>query len=75
MNSLTVKELREATLKVNKIQKSTDKHSKRKPEERKEIPKTLQTQFEKKDCEFCGYEHYPGKFKCLAWGECCEQCG
>ena len=70
-----VKELREATLKVNKIQKSTDKHSKRKPEKRKEIPKTKQTQFERKDCEFCGYKHEPGKSKCPAWGKRCEQCG
>ena len=48
-----VKDLRGATLKAKKIQKSTEKHSKRKPEEKKEIPKTKQTQFEKKDCEFC----------------------
>ncbi|XP_052718583.1 uncharacterized protein K02A2.6-like [Crassostrea angulata] len=71
-----VKELREATLQVNKLQKSEKyMHSKAKTEKKKEIPKTKHTQYKKKDCEFCGYKHEPGRQKCPAWGKCCEQCG
>lgn len=71
-----VKELREATLQVNKLQRSEKyMHSKPKTEKKKEIPKTKHTQYKKKDCEFCGYKHEPGRQKCPAWGKCCEQCG
>lgn len=45
-------------------------HSKPKTEKKKEIPKTKHTQYKKKDCEFCGYKHEPGRQKCPAWGKC-----
>lgn len=71
-----VKELREATLQVNKLQRSEKyMHSKPKTEKKKEIPKTKHTQYKKKEYELCGYKHEPGRQKCPAWGKCCEQCG
>lgn len=65
-----VKKLREAnTLKMNKLHKSNDKNSKEKPEKRRESCKPKQAQVKKKDCDYCGYEHEPGKQKCPAWSK------